>query len=80
VPELSPLPIQFAHQPWLLTEMDEQMFSFKKGIDYPNPIIDIVKGARENVKPIWDLRKNQKVAVESIRILEKHVRKNNRNP
>jgi len=80
VPELFPLPIQFAHQPWLLTEMDEQMFSFKKGIDYPNPIIDIVKGARENVKPIWDLRKNQKVAVESIRILEKHVRKNNRNP
>ena len=76
VPELVNLPTQFAHLPWLLTEMDEQMFSFKKGIDYPNPIVDVEKGARENVKPIWDLRKDPKVTVESKRILEKHVRKN----
>jgi len=75
VPELAHLPIQFAHQPWLLTEMDEQMFLFKRGIDYPNPIIDLEKGARENVKQIWDLRKDQKVRLESKRILEKHVRK-----
>jgi deoxyribodipyrimidine photo-lyase len=79
VPELAPLPTQLAHQPWLITALEEQLFSFKKGIDYPNPIIDLETAARQNVKAIWDLRKDEMVVKESKRILEKHIRKVKRN-
>jgi deoxyribodipyrimidine photo-lyase len=79
VPELAPLPTQLAHQPWLISLLEEQMYSFKKGIDYPNPIIDLETAARQNVKAIWDLRKDEMVIQESKRILEKHIRKVKRN-
>ena len=79
VPELTPLPTQLAHQPWLITLLEEQMYSFKKGIDYPNLIIDLETAARQNVKAIWDLRKDELVVKESKRILEKHIRKVKRN-
>jgi len=35
--------------------------------------------ARQNVKAIWDLRKDEMVVKESKRILEKHIRKVKRN-
>ncbi len=40
-PELADLPAGLAHQPWKLTQSEEQMYGFTRGVDYPDPIVDL---------------------------------------
>lgn len=74
VPELAHLPIGFIHQPWRMTEMDEILYNFKKGISYPKPIIDLEKDLRKNVSILWNLRKNETVKEENARIIQAHTK------
>ncbi|WP_396601535.1 deoxyribodipyrimidine photo-lyase/cryptochrome family protein [Algibacter sp. R77976] len=73
VPELDALDTPFAHQPFLMTEMEQQFYNFKLGIDYPYPIVDIDKSRKKAGDTLWGLRKNKKVIEESKRILKKHT-------
>ena len=41
VPELGPLPPSLAIEPWKVTPMEEMMYGFRLGVDYPAPIVDI---------------------------------------
>ena len=40
VPELTRLPVDFRHQPWLISAAEEIIYHTKIGIDYPNRIIN----------------------------------------
>ncbi len=74
VPELGDLPTHFAHQPWQMTAMDEIMYHFELGKNYPFPIVDPEQSARKNVGIVWQMRKEEAVKRENQRILATHVR------
>lgn len=72
VPELRSLPIELIHSPWNITPMEESMYDFRIGKDYPKPIVDIdlsAKHAREN---LWKIKNSEHSKHESINILKKH--------
>ena len=74
LPELSSLPIAFRHQPWLMTEIDEMLYNFKLGRDYPLPITDLQSELRKNVDALWKLRKDELVKAENVRIIRTHTK------
>jgi deoxyribodipyrimidine photo-lyase len=76
VPELKLLDTPLAHQPSLMTPLEEQLFNFKLGEDYPYPIVALESSRKKAGDILWNLRKNKKVKAESQRILKKHIVKN----
>ncbi len=76
VPELRPVPLEFIHQPWLMSDFDQTCCGVLLGKDYPLPIIDHVARAKDARKKIWGHRKNDKVKAERQRILQTHTRNN----
>lgn len=73
VPELSGLETAFVHEPYLMTEMEQQLYEFKLGVDYPFPIVDMDETRKKASDILWNLRKNKTVKQESQRILKKHT-------
>ncbi|WP_047545596.1 cryptochrome/deoxyribodipyrimidine photo-lyase family protein [Psychroserpens sp. Hel_I_66] len=73
VPELRELEIPFAHEPYLMTELEQQLYNFELGKDYPYPIVDMDKTRKKASDILWNLRKNKKVREESKRIIKKHT-------
>ena len=58
-----------------MTEMEQQLYSFHLGKDYPLPIVDIDETRKKASDILWNLRKNKIVKKESLRILKKHTLK-----
>ncbi len=73
VPELEKLDTPFAHQPYLMTEMEQQFYNFQLGKDYPKPIVDLETSRKKAGDTLWKLRKDKTVLEESKRILKKHT-------
>lgn len=73
VPGLHNCPIQFIHEPWKMTEMDQMFANFKLGHDYPNRIVDHESGHRLSKELIYSLRKTKEVKQERNRILSTHI-------
>lgn len=73
LPELTNLPAEFAHQPWLMTELDQKFANFRVGKDYPLPIVDIKKTRTYALNTLYGLRKQQLSKTESRRILNTHT-------
>lgn len=73
LPELKDLDTPFAHEPYLMTEMEQRFYNVKLGIDYPYPIVDIQASRKKASMTLWNLRKNALVKKESLRILKKHT-------
>jgi deoxyribodipyrimidine photo-lyase len=76
VPELRDLPVEFLHRPWLMTEMDELLFSFKLGKNYPKPIVDFEKSYKRSQELLWRTKQSESNKKHSQKILQKHSRKN----
>lgn len=74
VPELQALPDELLHEPWALSALEQELYGFRQGIDYPLPLIDMTQGAREARDKLWAHRKQEGVKQESRRILATHVR------
>lgn len=74
IPELAGLPSHLAIEPWNITPMDELLYQFRKGKDYPSPVVSPVARKNENVSKIWQIRKEQLVKDENIRIVKTHSR------
>jgi deoxyribodipyrimidine photo-lyase len=78
VPELSELPTAFIHEPYLLTDLEQQLFDFKLGRDYPHPIVDIKKHRKRASEILWNMKTDPEVIKESKRILRKHTLRDRR--
>jgi deoxyribodipyrimidine photo-lyase len=75
VPELRNLPIAFIHEPYLLTPLEEKLFNFTLGKDYPKPIVDLQITRKRASDVLWNMQKQNDVKSESLRILKKHTLK-----
>ena len=52
-PELATLPAGKVHEPWQLLPVEQQRFGIRLGVDYPHPVVDLLKSAAANEK-IYD--------------------------
>ena len=75
LPQLAVLPIHLVHQPWTITSMEADLYHFELGKDYPFPIIDLNKDLKKNKYALWEMRKNELVRAENVRIVSIHARK-----
>jgi deoxyribodipyrimidine photo-lyase len=75
VPELSQLPIEFIHEPYRMTILEQQAYGVLLGKEYPMPIVDLSIASKEGRDKIWQHRKSQLVKEEGKRILEVHTRR-----
>jgi deoxyribodipyrimidine photo-lyase len=73
VPELRHIPIEFIHEPWKMSELEQTMYNLKIGRDYPNPIVDLEETQRFASQEMWGSRKEPAVKEDAKRILKKHV-------
>ncbi|MER0442306.1 deoxyribodipyrimidine photo-lyase [Emticicia sp. W12TSBA100-4] len=73
VKELENCPENFIHEPWKMTPMEQDLYGFRLGENYPFPIIDLEQTTKFAKDKLWGIRKNIEVKAESKRILSKHV-------
>lgn len=73
VPEMLNCPKEFTHEPWKMTAMEQEIYNFHLGKDYPFPIIDYEKNTKIAKERIWGQRKREEVKKEKAGILEKHT-------
>ncbi|CAL2102839.1 Cryptochrome-like protein cry2 [Tenacibaculum sp. 190130A14a] len=73
VPELANLPIAFIHEPFKMTALEQRLYGFTLGKDYPKPIIDIDKSRKKASDAIWRMKKDPDVMKDNYRILKKHI-------
>ena len=71
VPELSNLPTQFIHQPWLLEDAI---------LNYPKPIVDEKLSRAAAKEKIYSLKKQIKNSDETISLVQKHASRLRRKP
>ena len=73
VPELAQIPLAFIHEPWKLSAMEQQLYGFELGRDYPQPIVDVEASRQKAADIVWSFRKSEDVKEEGKRILAKHT-------
>lgn len=73
LPELKNVPSSLIHEPWKMTEMEQQLYYVVIGRDYPNPIVDIEATRKVASDIVWSFRKTPEVRSEGNLILQKHV-------
>jgi deoxyribodipyrimidine photo-lyase len=74
VPELREIPAALIHEPYLLSEMEQQLYGCQIGKHYPAPIVDVASTQKKASAIVWSFRKGEAVKSEGKRILAKHVR------
>ena len=78
-PELNKIPINFLHEPWKMTSMDQSFCGIIIGKDYPSPIVDLVQTRKYASDMLWAMKDDPVVIFESRRILGKHTLHNRHN-
>lgn len=73
LPELKNVPVEFIHEPWKLTRMEQDLYKVQIGQDYPMPIVDIDATRKAASEAVWGFKKTEAVKTEGHRILKKHV-------
>jgi deoxyribodipyrimidine photo-lyase len=73
MPELSKIPAEFIHEPWKLTPIEQMLYDFEIGTDYPFPIVNLEEARRFSSDFFWSMRKEKVVKKDGIRIIEKHT-------
>lgn len=48
LPELAQVPASKVHEPWTLVDTEQQRFGVRMGIDYPQPVVDLLRSAQAN--------------------------------
>jgi deoxyribodipyrimidine photo-lyase len=76
LPQLQNIPSKLAHEPWKLSEMEQNLYQCELGKDYPYPIVDLDVTRKEAGVEIWSYRKQKDVQQEGNRILQKHTNPN----
>ena len=73
VPELASIPVEFIHEPWKLTPIEQMLYDFEIGTDYPFPIVNLEEARRFSTDFFWSLRKKEEVKKDGKSIVEKHT-------
>ena len=73
VPELQSVPTEFVHEPWKLTPIEQMLYNFEMGRDYPFPIVNLEEARRFSSDFFWSIRKNKEVKLDGKRIIDKHT-------
>ena len=73
VPELAHLDTPFIHEPYLMTVLEQGLYNFKLGEDYPLPIVDIKENRKLASDILWNMKNDSEVMSESFRILKRHT-------
>ncbi|MEX1222345.1 MAG: deoxyribodipyrimidine photo-lyase [Idiomarina sp.] len=73
VPELADVPDALVHQPWELTNMEQAMYGFTLGQNYPAPVVDLETAGREARERLWSWRKSSQVQQHSAGLLARHT-------
>lgn len=73
VPELAKLPANLAIEPWLMTLMEEELYNFKLGKNYPERIVDIKETRKIALQKLYGMRKSDYFKQEKQRILDTHT-------
>lgn len=60
VPELKNLPVDFRHEPYKMSFIEQKLYNFSLGKDYPEPIVDIRSSRKRVADVIWDVKKDSK--------------------
>ncbi len=76
VPEIAQLPTPFIHEPSNLTPLEEELYQFKLGRDYPHPIVELKTQRKKAGDILWGMKDDPDVRKESFRILKKHTLSN----
>ncbi|WP_093368580.1 FAD-binding domain-containing protein [Psychroflexus sediminis] len=73
IPELKSIPREFIHEPWKLTTMEQDMYGFQLGEDYPKPIVDLEVSRQFASDSIWRIIQSERSKVEGKKILKRHT-------
>ena len=76
IPELRNVPELNIHEPWKMTPMEQMFCEVTLGKEYPLPIVDLQESARKARNKIWTHKKHPAVQKEKWRILNTHVKRN----
>lgn len=77
VPELKDLQAPYFHEPWEMTAMEQDLYGFNYGQDYPKQIVDPEKAGRHARQTLAEFRKRPDVQREADRIVRKHTNEGN---
>ena len=72
LPELKQLPNEFIHEPWKWNENLIDNISFSLGTDYPKPIVEHARSAKEAKDKIANVRKSSQYRIISNTVYNKH--------
>ena len=72
IPELQRLPNELIHEPWLMTAMEQKLHGCVIGKNYPAPIVDYAKAAKDARAKIYQVRKTSGWIESRNAILKKH--------
>lgn len=50
LPELKQVPAAKVHEPWKLQSVEQKRFDVRLGVDYPQPVVDLMKSVKANEK------------------------------
>lgn len=48
LPELASLPASKVHEPWKLSSVEQKRYGVRIGVDYPQPVVDLIKSVQAN--------------------------------
>ena len=74
IPELAALPTHLLLQPWLMTELEAQMYQVELGKTYPFPIIELQGKNKAMVARLYAIKKTTEAQNEGKKIVSKLVR------
>lgn len=73
VPELRKLSAPHVFSPWTLPPMEAALMNFELGVDYPKPIVNLERAARNARESLYRHRAHPEVKQEAQRILKRHT-------
>lgn len=74
IPELKEVPVEFIHEPWTMTAMDQEFCGVHIGSDYPAPLVDLKASMQSAKEKIYGHKKHEMVQQEKQRIVHTHTK------
>ncbi len=77
IPALQNIPEKLIHEPWLMSDMEQNMYQCIIGSDYAAPIIDSKTAAAFARVSLWNTKKSKTVLKNNTKILAIHTNRKN---